>query len=187
MRRMLLRAMSAPGLLLLAALGVAIQTSVFTGPLLRYFQPDVILTLILWCALKRNFGEGGVLTLCLGEIAEIHSASPQGLFLGLGMLIYLGVRWTSRFILIQNRLHWVLLSLVTLTLFRLGIWGGLLALDAPVRHWFHQLILFLPALGAQSVFAYFAFPWLERYDWETFKSAESQRLLEDEPPLESEA
>ncbi len=186
MKRILLKALNTPGLILIAILAIAIQTSVFSGSLARYFQPDAILILVIWCALKRPFGEGGVLTLVFGNIAEIHSGAPQGLFLILSMLVFLGVRSASRYFVIQNRLHWVLLSLICLVLHHVGLWFALSLLDAPVPRLGYQSLLLLPALGSQSILAYFAFPWLENYDWSTYKSPKAQRLLEDELHLEGE-
>src|SRR3546814_9001214 len=57
------------------------QTTLFKAPVLSYFEPDLILFAVLWCALHRPFTEGGILTLLFGYFSELHSSSPSGAFL----------------------------------------------------------------------------------------------------------
>src|SRR4051812_25301505 len=83
-------------------LGIAVQTSFFNWYPLYYFQPDLVLTVVVWCALQRSFTEGGILTLFLAQIAETHSGSPKGLYLMMYMGIYLLVRVLSRVIMLES-------------------------------------------------------------------------------------
>src|SRR5262245_36686835 len=100
MTRILLRYLNFPALVLLVILGVAIQTSLFASYPFLYLQPDFVLLAVMWCALHRGFSEGGALTLIFAEIAEAHSAAPQGIFLASYMAIYLLVRFAARFVVI---------------------------------------------------------------------------------------
>src|SRR4051812_18359453 len=111
MIRIVLRLLNSPALLLLSLVGVAIQTSLFASSPLNYIQPDILLILIVWCALKRDFTEGGVLTLILGNIAEIHSSSPQGVMLVSYMAIYLLVRLSSKLLVLPNISSLVLVTI----------------------------------------------------------------------------
>ena len=72
MTRLILRALNAPLLLLLVTLGVAALSSLFTEYPLIYLQPNLVLIAVIWCALRRPFIEGGILTLIIAENAEIH-------------------------------------------------------------------------------------------------------------------
>ncbi|HTL12503.1 MAG TPA: hypothetical protein VL588_08455, partial [Bdellovibrionota bacterium] len=73
MNKIILRHLNPAFLLILAVVGAAFQTSLFSFYPLLYLQPDLLLLLVVWCALRRKFFEGGILTLVLGDIAEVHS------------------------------------------------------------------------------------------------------------------
>ncbi len=186
MIRLLLRASNAPILILLAAIGIAIQTSLFGWPPLSYFQPDIILMIVIWCALKRTFAEGGILTLLLGNIAEIHSSSPQGAMMLIYMLIYLGVRAAIQVIVLPNRSALVMFTLVASILWKGLMLGLMLALGATLSSWKHVLIFVFPGAAIEAAVAIWVYPGLDRFDWITFKSSRAQQILEDELQLEGE-
>src|SRR4051812_44363716 len=96
MIRILLIALNAPAIVLLVSFAIALQTSLFASYPLYFIQPDAILLVVIWCALRRNFTEGGILTLILANIGEIHSSAPQGLMMICYMMIYLIVRGSSK-------------------------------------------------------------------------------------------
>lgn len=180
MSRIILRWLNFPALILLVACGVAVQTSIFSSYPLMYLQPDVVLLAVLWCALRRDFVEGGILTLILAEIAEIHSACPRGIFLAAYMAIYLAVRGASRLMVIPT-----LASMATLTIFasvgwKLGVFGILKALGSGTSQWRHTLSLLAPSAVIEGAAAVWVYRWLERFDWATYKSARAQQALDDE-------
>ncbi|RYZ69318.1 MAG: hypothetical protein EOP09_07875 [Proteobacteria bacterium] len=109
MRSRLFELLNAPLLLLAVCVGLAIQSSLFYTYPLYYFQPDFAFLVVLWISLRRNFTEGGILTLLIGMFVESHSAAPQGYFMLLYMLLYLGMRAFVRYFVIAN---WASLSLV---------------------------------------------------------------------------
>ena len=111
MIRLILRALNGPFLILFVAMGIAIQSSLFASWPLLYFQPDVVLLVVVWCALRRNFTEGGVITLIVAEMSEIHSATPQGLYLISFMTVFLLVRSASRFLVIPSLFSYAMLTL----------------------------------------------------------------------------
>ena len=91
MTRLLLRSLNSPALVLLALLGIAIQTSLFSFWPLSYVQPDIVLLLVIWCALRRQFFEGGVITLIVmasmtkadfGELIESRTQLITGVLVG---------------------------------------------------------------------------------------------------------
>ncbi|MBI2711380.1 MAG: hypothetical protein HYX41_00760 [Bdellovibrio sp.] len=186
MTRLLLRALNAPILILFVLIGVALQSSLFSSWPLSYFQPDVVLLVVIWCALRRGFGEGGVLTLVVGEIAELHTAAPQGLFLITYMGIYLCVRFASRFVVIPS-----LFSLAMITLFSSVAWKLFILIvlsllgtgSNQLRHTF--TFLFLGA-AVEGIFSLWFFKVLDRFDWLTFKNHRAHQVLEDELQLDSE-
>src|SRR4051812_35076628 len=102
MTRLLLRAFNGPALILLALIGISIQTSFFSFWILPYIRPDVVLLMVIWCALRRDFAEGGILTLIISNISEIHSAAPSGLFMISYMIVYLAVRLSARLFVIPD-------------------------------------------------------------------------------------
>jgi len=184
--RLLLRAVNAPAFILLIAIGIAIQTSLFASYPFMYLQPDVVLIAVMWCSLRRNFTEGGILTLIFADIAEIHSSAPQGLFLISYMIIYLLVRLASRVLVIPG-----LSSLVTLTLGASIIWklsclGVLHLMGIAGNQWRHTLVLLFPGAVMEGVVAIWLYRGLEKFDWITFKNARAQQAMEDELLLEGE-
>lgn len=185
MNRLLLRALNAPILILLVAIGIAVQTSIFAWYPLNYLQPDVVLLVVVWVGLRRSFTEGGVITLILANISEIHSAAPQGLFFIVNMVIYLLVRGANVLLVLPNLSSWVGLTLAASLLWK-GLYLGVLYLMGEGAHqWRHTLVLLFPGAVTEGALAIWAYRWLEQFDWVTFKSPRAQRLLEDELQLES--
>lgn len=186
MTRLFLRMMNAPGLVILAAIGVALQTSLFASYPLMYLQPDVILLAVIWCALRRGFTEGGVLTLILANIGELHSAAPQGLFLISYMAIYLCVRASSRFLVIPDLQSLVALTLCASVLWKFVVMFILHLLGEGTNQWRHTVALLLPGAVMTGLAAIWAYRGLEWFDWKTYKSARARQMLEDELLLDGE-
>lgn len=186
MNRMILRALNGPGLVLIAILGVAIQTSFFATWPLMYLQPDLILILAVWCALKRSFTEGGILVLIFSNIAEIHSSSPSGLFMICYMTIYLIVRMLNKVLVIPNFSSIVLLTMGASIFWKLEYLGILHLLGMSANQWRHTLVLLLPGAVMEGIAAIWIYRWLDRFDWITVKSPRAQQMMEDEMVLEGE-
>ena len=186
MIRLFLRAANAPALILIVALGIAIQTSFFASPPLSYLQPDVVLIAVVWCGLKRSFTEGGILTLLFGNVAEIHSAAPQGAFLIGYMAIYLLVRLASKVLVMPTRTSLVFLTMGASIAWRLVILLLLHLLGGSANLWRHTVIYLFPGAVVEGVLALWAYRALDRFDWITFKSPRAQQLLENELQLEGE-
>ncbi len=186
MNRLALRFLNLPGLILIALVGIAIQTSFFTFWPIHFFQPDILLLITIWVALKRGFIEGGCITLIIADFAELHSAAPQGLLMISYMCVFLAVRGLSRLVVIPN-----LISLVTATLFVSVFWklvnlGVLHLLGASANQWRHTLLYLFPGAIIESIAGLWVFRWLEKYDWATFKTArqEAGHGIESNEPLE---
>ena len=186
MFKLFLRALNAPALIFLVAIGVAIQSSLFGIYPLRYIQPDVVLIVVIWCALKRSFVEGGILTLILGNVAEIHSSSPQGLMLISYMSVYLLVKLASRWLVIPTLSSLVLLTLGASVVWKLVSLGTLYLMGAAQHQWRHTLLFIFFGALANGALAIWLYKKLDRFDWVTFKNARAQQLLEDELRLEED-
>src|ERR1700744_1495671 len=107
MNRLLLRFLNSPALVILTAIAIAIQTSLFATWPIRFFEPDVVLLVVMWCSLRREFVEGGVLTRIIAEIAELHSAAPQGILLVSYMAVYLIFRGAAKIFVLPTDDGWV--------------------------------------------------------------------------------
>jgi hypothetical protein len=186
MTRLFLSAINAPALILLAAIGVAIQTSLFNSYPLEYLQPDLILLLVIWCGLKREFAEGGILTLILANIAEIHSAVPQGGFLVTYMTLYLLIRSISRLFVIPNLSALIILTLAASVYWKLALLGVLHLLGLSDNQWQHTLIFLLPGAVMQGALGIWVYRWLEQFDLMTFKNERDRSALEDELQLDND-
>jgi hypothetical protein len=186
MTRLLLRALNAPALLLLVAIGVAIQTSLFASYPFLYLQPDAVLLGVIWCALRRGFIEGGILTLVMANVAEVHSASPQGVFLIAYMAVYLCVRVSARVFVMPGLVSLVLVTLASSVFWKLACLGILHLLGVAGSQWRHTLALLFPGAVMEGAVAIWVYKWLEKFDWATYKSARARQILEDELQLEGE-
>jgi len=178
MNRLLLRTLNAPLLILLVALSVAIQSSLFQSELLSMVQPDFVLIAVIWCGLRRSFTEAAILTLIFGEIAEIHSSSPQGIL----TLCYVGVLLLSmaslKLLVLKGRRSWVLVALAGSVLWK-GLFLGLLyLLDLIDNQWRHTLLLLVPAALSTAGFGYVIFRYLEKFDDWSWKSERVRNAIE---------
>ena len=188
MNRIILRLLNAPALILLTVLGIAVQTSLFSsfikiGPI-RFLQPDIVLVVVIWCALNRGFIEGGILTLAVADIAELHSAAPQGMFLIAYMIIYLLVRASSRLLVIPNMNATVTLTLIASVIWKILVLILLKLLGESGQFWRHTLLYLAPGTLVEGALAYWAYQWFEKFDTLTFKSARGERNWEEEASLE---
>lgn len=186
MRRLALRALNGPLFILLALVATGLQTSLFQGPPLIYFEPDLLLIWVIWCALKRPFTEGGILVLILGEIAETHSSAPKGLFLTSYMAVFLATRGASRFIVLPR-----LSTLASYTAITSGahtlIMGLILAMLGLQSSFLRQMLyLILPTACATGALSFWIYRWLKQFDWYTYKDPMAQQALESELYLEEE-
>ena len=114
MTRLLLRALNAPALVLLALLGIAVQTSLFAFWPLTYLQPDIVLLLVIWFALRRALSfEGGVVTLLVShDRGGSQRRALRASFMITYMLIYLGVRVAARLLVIPDLSSVILVTLI---------------------------------------------------------------------------
>ena len=186
MTQFLLRILNTPILFVAVLVGVAIQTSCFASYPLMYLQPDIVLIVVVWCALRRDFTEGGILTLLFANISEIHSSAPQGLFLISYMTVFLTIRGLSKLFVIHEKA-----SLVGLTIFASFLWKltGLMILhliDQGENQWRHTIALLIPGAVMEAVVGVWAYRLLDRFDWETYKNPRARQIAEDETFLEEE-
>ena len=186
MSRIVLRFFNGPIFVLLMIIGVALQTSLFSFYPLVYLQPDIVILGVIWCALKRDFVEGGIITLILGEVAEIHSGSPAGTFLVSYMMIYLGTRFLSRYFYFNNIFSLVAYTLLASVAFKLfGLSITLLIGDKEIL-WRHTVGLLPIGALMNAILADWIYPSLEKFDWITYKDDRALRILADESYLEEE-
>lgn len=185
MTRLLLRWINAPALILLALVGVAVQTSLFSFWPMQYVQPDIVLLIVIWCGLRRDFTEGGIITLIISDIAETHSAAPSGVFLITYMALYLSVRGVARLFVIPDLSSVVLVTLIMSVASKISVVALLKLLGASGGQWQHAIFYLFPEALINGMLGRWLYQWLERFDWVTFKTAQAERALADELQLES--
>lgn len=187
MNRLLYRFANFPALILMVAIGIALQTSVFNSYPFLYLQPDVVLLAVIWCGLRRGFTEGGILTLIFAHMAEIHSAAPGGLFLITYMLVYLGVRLFHRIVAVPNLSAMVMLTLGASIAWKFIYMVVLWLLGSSANQWRHMFVLLLPGAVMAGITAIWVYRWLEKFDLITFKDPRSRQSQEqDEFALDAE-
>lgn len=175
MNRMILRNINFPILIVLTAIAIAIQTSLFNSWPLRFFQPDVVLLVVIWVALHRSMGTGGVLTLIVGEAAELHSSSPQGVFLISYMAVYLTVRAADKLFVLPTQLPMVKVTMACAAFWRLSVMLTMVLLSAAHRDVIKEMFVHVvPGAVMAAVFGVWVYRGLEKFDTMTFIHANSE-------------
>jgi len=181
MIRPILRALNGPILVLIVAMGMALQSSLFYPWPLPYLQPDLALIAILWCAFHRSFEEGGILTLCIANMAEIHSGAPQGLFFITYMSIYLLMRGASRLMVLLEIRSFAFTAMISSVLYKLIDCFVLSLLGSPRQeYWKSSIATTLLSAVVECICSIVLYKWLERFDWITYKSIQPEQALQEE-------
>lgn len=169
MNRLILNALNAPVFVLLIAIGIAIQTSLFGFWPLQYLQPNIVLVAVIWCALRRGFLEGGIITLIISDLSELHSAAPQGLYLIAFMTVFLGVRAASKLVVIPNVTGYVLVTLFASIAWKFVTLFTLYLLGASNNQWRHTFLFLFPGAVIEASIGIWVFRLFESFDRATFK------------------
>ena len=180
MRSLFLRALNAPIFVILVAIAVAIQSSLFNSYPLWYFQPDAVLIAVIWCSLRRTFTEGGILVLLFASIVETHSSSPAGFYLCIYMAIYLGIRVFSRFFVISQFASLLIVTLGAAFISKVMVIFLLIPFDHSAAQLYHFLITTLPFAAIEGLLGFWLYRALDLFDRATTKSETSRQLIEDE-------
>lgn len=183
MTRILLKLLNGPFMILLTCFAVGVQSALFVSFPLNWIQPDLLVLLVIWFSLKRPFTEGGVLTLILGQIAEIHSSAPSGSLLVAYMTVYLGVRLTARLVVIPDFHSWIRLTLVSSAAWKGASLLVLAYLDKAEIQWRHTLVHLLPSAISTSLIGLWIYPALDRFDRWTHKNLKMEQRLSDDLKL----
>ena len=186
MKVRLLKALNIPGIIVIALIAMALQGTLFNNSSLAFFQPDIILFLVLWLAMKRDFEEGGILTLVLGYLVELKSAAPRGIFLTNYMFIFLIARFLYKNFQVLNRRSLILVGIGASLFSRLDILFILYLLNKADNEWFHTLQLLAPTMIVHAALIPFVFKFLYRFDFWTLKNPEAEHRYERDFYLDEE-
>jgi cell shape-determining protein MreD len=164
-------------LVIMTAMAVAIQTSLLSIWPISYVQPDLILLVVLWAALRRRFIEGGVLTLIFANISETHSGAPQGIHLMTYMCIYLIVRVAAKVLVISGLSSYALITGISSMVWKLAGLGIMYLLGKSGNQWRHTLMYLIPSALIEGTISLWIYRWLEKFDFATFKAIRSEQGL----------
>jgi hypothetical protein len=179
-RNLILRFLNAPIFVLIVAVAAAVQSSLFNSYPLWYFQPDLVLIAVIWCALRRTFTEGGILVLVFASIVEIHSSAPAGFFFCIYMSIFLGLRVFSRYFVISQFASLLIVTMGAAVAWKLLVLALLTAFGLARAQAYHFFVTVLPFAGIEGFMGFWAFKALDLFDRNTTKSERSRQLIEDE-------
>ena len=178
MKVRLLKALNIPGLIVIALLALALQGTLFTNSTIAFFQPDIIILIVLWMAMKREFTEGGILTLILGYLVELKSAAPRGLFLTKSMFLFLIARFLYKQFQVLNTRTLMLIGISAALFSQLNILFILYLLNKSDNQWFHTLQLLAPTAIVHGIIIIPVFKLLAKFDFWTLKSPEAEHRYE---------
>ncbi len=186
MKARLLKLSNFPGILIIALLALTIQSTLFNHPSIAFFQPDFLLFFTLWVAIRREFVEGGILTLLFGYLVEIHSAAPQGFFLCTYMAVYFIARFLYQQFQISSSKVLVLVGISFSIIMRLLILFILYLLNRSENAWHHTLQLLAPTILSHAILIVITFRVLQRFDNWTLKNPDAERHHERNFHLDEE-
>ncbi|NDD91341.1 hypothetical protein EBZ37_04580 [bacterium] len=183
MTKLLLRLANPPIFFLLACILLAGQSALFISFPLNWLQPDLLLALVIWTSLKREFIEGGILTLLIAHLAELHSGAPKGLFLTSYMAIFLGVRLATRILVLPDFQAWIKLTLIASISWKLIGLLILAVLNKAALQWRHTLTHLLTDAAMTGLCSIWLYRLLDRIDRLTHKDARLEQQLTDDLKL----
>jgi hypothetical protein len=165
---------------LIVAVAIAVQSTLFNSYPLWYFQPDLVLITVIWCALRRTLTDGGILTLIFGSMVETHSSAPAGFYLCIYMTIFLGIRIFSRFFVISQFASLLIVTMCAAVVMKVLVIVVLGTLDHAGAQLYHFAITVLPFAGMEGLMGFWGYKLLDSFDRSTTKSESSRQLIEDE-------
>jgi rod shape-determining protein MreD len=186
MKARLLKLSNFPGMLLIALFALTFQSTLFNHPSIAFFQPDFILFFTIWVAVRREFIEGGILTLCFGYLTEALSAAPQGFYLCTYMVFYLLCRFLYQNFQITNKRVLAMVGFVFSGLMRLLVLFILFLMNRSENALHHTLQLLAPTVISHGLFIFVVFKILNRFDNWTLKNPDAERHHERNFQLDEE-
>jgi cell shape-determining protein MreD len=186
MKVRLLKFLNIPGLIFIALFALALQSTLFSNSTMAFFQPDIIVFLVLWMAMKRDFGEGGTLTLVFGYLVELKSAAPRGLFLTNYMFLFLITRFLYKNFQVVNQRALIMIGIAAAIFSQLDILFILYLLNKADNQWFHTLQLLAPTAIVHGALIPFVFRGLYKFDFITLKNPEAEHRYERDFYLDEE-
>ena len=186
MKARILKFLNIPGILIIATLLMTIQSTFFTSYPLSFFQPDGVFLILIWISMKREFTEGGIMTLMLGYCMELHSASPRGMYLTNAMIIFLLTHFMYRNFQVKNRKTLVLIGGSLSVLSRLNILFILFLLNKAENEWQYTLRLLMPTAIIHGALIPFVFQFLHKFDIWTLKNPNAEHQHEQDFYLDEE-
>lgn len=186
MKARLLKMSNFPGMLVIALFALTIQSTLFNHPSIAFFQPDLLIFFTIWASIRRNFIEGGILTLLFGYLVELHSAAPQGFFLCTYMALYLLARFLYQQFQISSQKVLLLVGIGFSVAMRLLILFILYLLNRSENVWHHTLQLLAPTILSHGILIFVVFKILQRFDNWTLKNPDAERHHERNFHLDEE-
>lgn len=180
MKSSFLRILNPIGFILFAAIAIALQSSLFRFWILPDLQPEWLLLWVVWCAMKRPWTEGGVLTLILGQMLESQSGAPLGFYMMDFIAIYLIVRGLIHFVLIERFESLILMTLIACGIHFLNnviLMFAIDELDSALRSLIVQCI---PTAVLTALTGYVLYPLFNKFDLKTRKQIPTESLDAEE-------
>ena len=153
----------------LGIVAVVLQSTLFVYPPLHYFQPDILLIIVVYMGFRRNIIEGGFFAACAGVMVEANSGSASQFMVLTYMYAFLIAKILSRILVAPDFLSSLGMSGALFVIKKIGI---LLLLatrghfENGVRHFF---IFLFPGVFVQLLLTPILFAWFMKIDLLTYK------------------
>jgi hypothetical protein len=154
----------------LLLVGISIQTSLLSGGPVIWVQPCFPALIVSWAAIKRPFEQGGIMTLCVGFAAQMHTSAPSG-FLGLSLVFIFCHGYTlSKMFFLQSRKLFSLLTGLHFIIYRLSIWALVWVFYSKTTDPLHLAKECAFGAAATALVAMLVFPLFEKLDEVTLQT-----------------
>jgi hypothetical protein len=163
--------------LLVALLIATVQSTIFAYYPLHYFQPDLLLIMVVYLGFKRDILEGGTLVLLAAMILEAHSSAGRNFLLTTYLYTFLIAKILSRMVVVPDMV--TAIGFVTgLTIFkRIGLLI-LLGMQGRAENSLKHFMIFIGGVllevVVQATLTPPFFAWFNIIDMRTYKDEHSE-------------
>lgn len=161
-------------IILLCVFLSSLQSVALKLPALAWLELDLLLLVVIYISLHRQFLEGALLIAVIGRIAELHSGAPVGILTGCYLVVFLAILFTKELFLVATSFSSIIIAVAgglvwkvafLLLAQRYGIFGNV---------WRSSVEYLFPFLLSLGIFARPVFEVMRRLDHWTHVERDSE-------------
>lgn len=167
-------------LLLVFATGLffcTIQSVLFHTRLLSWMHIDLILLLVVYLGMHRTPLVGGIMTIVISRMVEIHSGAPVGLLMVSYYGLFLSIIFVREFLLLQGSFSALMLSVIGGLIWKAIFAATAISIGIFDNLWIPYLQYFLPSILFVALLSSPVFRWMHYVDEITKRDQPQETVL----------